>query len=121
MVVSAVILARRNCASACENHFWILNPKIRKLDGDMSNRCGGGGLGGERGDDCGRDLCLKGRSGVCHPEINKNCGLELAQAAAAAEMGNEKPKDYLTRRRTGETVAGVILDNNTGSTTQSKL
>jgi hypothetical protein len=43
----------------------------------MRNGCGGGGLGGERGGDCGLDLCLKGRGGVYHPAINKNCGLEL--------------------------------------------
>ncbi len=63
----------------------------------MSNGCGGGGLGGERGGDCGRDLCLKGRGGFRHPKINKNCGLELEQAvvtaaAAAAENENKEPK-----------------------------
>ncbi len=42
----------------------------------MCNGRGGGGLGGERGGDCGRDLRLKGL-GVCHPAINKNFGLEL--------------------------------------------
>ncbi len=86
----------------------------------MSNGCGGGGLGGERGGDCGRDLCLKGRGGECHPKKNKKCGLELAQAAAAAETENEEPKDYLACWRTGETVAGVRLNNNTASTTQSE-
>ncbi len=37
----------------------------------MCNRCGGGGLGSERGGDCGRDLRLKGRGGVCHPKRNE--------------------------------------------------
>jgi hypothetical protein len=41
----------------------------------------------------------------------------LAKAAAAAETENEKPKDYLTRRRNGDTVAGVQLDNNTAKPT----
>jgi len=41
----------------------------------------------------------------------------LAKAVAAAEMENEKPKDYLTRRRNGDTVAGVQLDNNTAKPT----
>jgi hypothetical protein len=130
-------------------HFRILNPKIRKFDGDIGNECDSGGLGGERGGDCGCDLFLKGCGGlcVCHPKRNENCGLELAKAAATAE--NEEPKDYLicrqkwrncgwseTRqqhskqnkkenkddnsRRNGETVAGVKLDNNTGGTTQSE-
>jgi hypothetical protein len=40
------------------------------------------------------------------------------KAAAAAEMENEKPKDYLTRRRNGCTVAGVQLDNNTARPTK---
>ncbi len=48
----------------------------------------------------------------------KNRGLELAKAAAAAETENEKPKDYLTRRRNGETVAGVGLDNNSARPTK---
>jgi hypothetical protein len=42
----------------------------------------------------------------------------LAKAAAAAE--NEEPKDYLTCRRNGETVAGVKLDNNTASKKKNK-
>jgi len=46
----------------------------------------------------------------------KNRGLELAKAAATAETGNEKPKDYLTRRRNGHTGAGVRLNNNTAIT-----
>jgi hypothetical protein len=64
----------------------------------MSNGCGGGGLGGERGGNCGRDLCL-----ICvrHPEINKNCGLELEQATAAAET---KVKNQRTIYPVGETV-----------------
>jgi len=33
-------------------------------------------------------------------------------------MENEKPKDYLTRRRNGDTVAGVQLDNNTAKPTK---
>ncbi len=41
----------------------------------MSNlgRDGGGSLGGQRGDYCGRDLCLKGRGGFCisHPKRNE--------------------------------------------------
>jgi hypothetical protein len=86
----------------------------------MGNGCGGGGLGGERGGNCGHDLCLKGRGGVCHPEINKNCGLELEQAVAAAENESEGSKDYLARRRNGEPVAGVKLNNNTARTTQSE-
>jgi hypothetical protein len=51
----------------------------------MGNRSDGGGLGGKRGGDCGRDLGLQGRGGFCvsHPKRNgKKCGLELAQAAA---------------------------------------
>jgi hypothetical protein len=40
----------------------------------------------------------------------------LAKAAATAETENEKPKDYLTRRRNGDTVAGVRLNNNTAIT-----
>jgi hypothetical protein len=72
----------------------------------------------------------------------------LAKAAATAATENEKPKDYLTRRRNGctgwsatqqqhsetykanedfcpwklagETVAGVQLNNNTASTTRNK-
>jgi hypothetical protein len=64
MVVSAVIRARRNCS--------------------------GGSLGGQRGCDCGRDLCLEGRGGggISHPKRNKKCGGEKAvmtAAAAAAE------------------------------------
>jgi hypothetical protein len=31
------------------------------------------------------------------------------------QLKNEEPKDYLTCRRNGETVAGVKLDNNTAS------
>jgi hypothetical protein len=60
----------------------------------MGNGCDGGGLGGERGGDCGCDLRLKGCGGlcVCHPKRNENCGLELAKAAAAAETGNEETK-----------------------------
>jgi hypothetical protein len=46
----------------------------------------------------------------------KNRGLELAKAAATAERKNEKPKDYLTRWRNGDTVAGVRLNNNTAIT-----
>jgi len=46
----------------------------------------------------------------------KNGGLELAKAAATAETEHEKPKDYLTRRRNGNTVAGVRLNNNTAIT-----
>ncbi len=46
----------------------------------MCNGRGGGGLSGECGGDCGRDLCLKGRGGFCHPAINKNCGQELEWA-----------------------------------------
>ncbi len=88
----------------------ILNPKIRKFDGNMGN-----GRGGERGGDRDRDLRLKGcgGGGVSHPKRNENCGLELEKAEAAAE--NEEPKDYLTCPRNGETVAGVKLDNNTAS------
>ncbi len=86
----------------------------------MSNRCGGSGLGGEHGGYCGRDLCLKGRGGVCHPKRNENCSLELANVAATAETENEEPKDYLTCRPNGETVAGVRLNNYTAITTQSE-
>jgi hypothetical protein len=69
----------------------------------MGHRRGGGRLGGERGDDSGRDLRLQccGGLGVSHPKRNKkNCGLELAQAAGAAE--NEEPKEYLICRRNSE-------------------
>jgi hypothetical protein len=38
------------------------------------------------------------------------------KAAATAETEHEKPKDYLTRRRNGNTVAGVRLNNNTAIT-----
>jgi hypothetical protein len=79
----------------CKPHLRVLNPKIWELDGVMSNGCGGGGLSGERGGDCGCDLRLKcrGGGGISHPKINKNCGLELEQAvvtvaAAAAENEN---------------------------------
>jgi hypothetical protein len=48
----------------------------------------------------------------------KNHGLELAKAAATAERENEKPKDYPTRRRNGDTVAGVRLNNNTARPTK---
>jgi hypothetical protein len=65
----------------------------------VGDGCGGGGLGSQCGGDCNRNLCLKGRGGfgVSHPKRNKNCGLELAKAAATA--GNEEQKDYLTCRR----------------------
>jgi hypothetical protein len=42
----------------------------------------------------------------------------LAKAAATAETENKKPKDYLTRRRNGDTVAGVQLNNNTARPTK---
>jgi hypothetical protein len=38
-------------------HLWILNPKIWKFDGYVGDGSGGS-LGGERGGDCGRNLCL---------------------------------------------------------------
>ncbi len=49
---------------------------------DNGNGGNGGSLGGKHGDDCGRDLSLKGRVGfgIRHPKRNKNCGLELAKA-----------------------------------------
>jgi hypothetical protein len=67
----------------------------------MSYGCSGGGLGGQRGSDCGRDLRLKGRGGFSHPKRNKNYGLELEQAAVdaaatATENETEVSKDYLT-------------------------
>ncbi len=57
----------------------------------------------QRGGDCGRDLCLKGRGGFSHPKRSKNCGLELEQAAVAAaaavtENENKESKSYLTCR-----------------------
>jgi hypothetical protein len=61
----------------------------------MGDGCDGGGLGGKRGGDCGRDLSLKGCGGigVCHPKKKtRNCGLEFAQAAAAAENGKRGAK-----------------------------
>jgi hypothetical protein len=50
---------------------------------------GGGGLGSQRGDDCGSDLCLKGRGGfgIRHPKNNKNGGLELEEAVMTADCG----------------------------------
>ncbi len=74
----------------------------------MGNGCGGGGLCGERGGNCGCDLRLKGCGSVRHPKRNENCGLELAKAAATAETGDVEPKDYLTCRRNGETVEPVF-------------
>ncbi len=70
-----------------KKHFRILDPEIRKFNGNVSHGCGngGGGLGGQRGDDCRIDLGLKGCGGFRHPKKKRKCGLELGQAAAAAE------------------------------------
>ncbi len=61
----------------------------------MSHGCGngGGGLGGQRGDDCRIDLGLKGCGGFRHPKNKRKCGLELEQAAAAAENQRRNTKE----------------------------
>ena len=68
----------------------------------MGNGRSGGGLGGERGDDCVCDLRLKshGSGSFCHLKSN-NGGLELEQAAVAAAAENEaygEAKSYRTCR-----------------------
>ena len=81
MVVSAVTRARRNWASAWENHiFGSLTQNFGSLTADMGNLggTGGGGLGGQRGNDCRVDLSLKGCRGFRHPKIKRKGGLELA-------------------------------------------
>ncbi|MFN9978862.1 MAG: hypothetical protein ACK53Y_03050, partial [bacterium] len=57
-----------------EPHLRILDPELRKFNGNMSNLCrnGGGSLGGQRGDDCRVDLGLQDCSGFRHPKKNGN-------------------------------------------------
>jgi hypothetical protein len=62
-----------------EPHFGILDPKVWEFDGNMSDWSGndGGGLGGQRGDDCRIDLGLQGGGLFRHPKDKRKCGLEL--------------------------------------------
>jgi hypothetical protein len=60
-----------------EPHFGILDPKVWEFNGNVSDWGGndGGGLGGQRGDDCRSDLGLQGL--FRHPKNERKCGLEL--------------------------------------------
>ena len=77
MVVSAVAGAAKLRLGLRKPHLWVLNPKIREFDGNVDDGCGGGGLGGQRGDDCRIDLGLQGGGLFRHPKNKRKCGLEL--------------------------------------------
>jgi hypothetical protein len=89
MEVSAVMRARRNWASAWEN---------------VSYGCGngGGGLGGQRGDDCRIDLGLKGCGGFRHPKINGIVAWSWGRRQQQLKTEEKTPKNYLTCRRNSE-------------------